>query len=277
MNHHPTKIGITSIQRNRNPWILEWLAFHMIVGFTDFHIYCHKCTDGMEGTLQRLGQHYPVFAYIIDTDDRPQLAAYQHAWRTQGQVVDWMAFIDGDEFLFPTEMPDMASALAQFQPLDLSAIAAYWVCYGSSGRMVEPAGLVIENFPRHSRSSFHGNRHMKSIVRGGENILIDGAHLFKTPRGTYDDRMRLVTHPQLLDPAVQPTYEKFRINHYAVQSFEFFKTTKQNMGAADCNPHLVRPTTWYHEYDRNECDDGLSYNFLIRMKLKMQELEAVLA
>ena len=31
------KISITSIQRNRNPWIVEWLAFHMLVGFNDFH------------------------------------------------------------------------------------------------------------------------------------------------------------------------------------------------------------------------------------------------
>jgi hypothetical protein len=271
------KISITSIQRNRNPWIVEWLAFHMLVGFNDFHVYCHKCDDGMTETLQKLGRHYPVHAYAIASDDRPQIAAYQHAWLNVGKSVDWMAFIDGDEFLFPTAQPDMASALAAFQDADLSALAAYWVCYGSSGRMDEPAGLVMENFTRHSGPGFPGNRHMKSIVRGGEEITITGSHLFATARGTRDDRLRLVTEPQLKDPAKEPTYDSFRINHYAIQSFEFFKTTKQNMGTADCNAAFIRPTSWFHEYDRNEADDGVSYNFLIRLKLKVQELQAALA
>ena len=271
------KLSIASIQRNRNPWIVEWLAFHMVVGFNDFHVYCHKTDDGMTETLQRLGRHYPVHAYVIDVADRPQLAAYQHAWNAHGQAVDWMAFLDGDEFLFPTAHPDMASALAGFQDLDLSAIGAYWVCYGSSGHLDEPAGLVMENYTRHSGPAFAGNRHVKSIVRGGERIAINGSHLFETARGTSDDRLRPVTHPLLLDPVQQPSYERFRINHYATQSWEFFVKTKQNMGAADANPNLIRPASWFHEYDRNEADDGVSYNFLIRLKLKVRELHAAIA
>lgn len=271
------KLSIASIQRDRNPWIVEWLAFHMVVGFNEFHVYCHKCTDGMDETLRRLGRHYPVHGYTIDVDDRPQLAAYQHAWSTHGARVDWMAFLDGDEFLFPTADPDMASALAPYRDLDLSALGAYWICYGSSGHLHEPAGLVMQNYPRHSRPDFHANRHMKSIVRGGAQVKITGSHLFATERGTYDERLRLITHPHLQDPARQPSWDRLRINHYAVQSHEFFVKTKQRMGAADADPHLVRPTSWFHEHDRNEMDDGVSYGFLIRLKLKVQELQAVLA
>ncbi|WP_020656716.1 glycosyltransferase family 2 protein [Massilia niastensis] len=270
------KLAITSIQRDRNPWIVEWLAFHMVAGFTEFHIYCHKCSDGMPETLQKIGRHFPVHAYAIHSEFKPQLDAFRHSWEMNGKNVDWMAFIDGDEFLFPTAAPDMATALAPYGNAQLSALAAYWVCYGSSGRMDEPAGLVLENYPRHSGPDFHGNRHMKSIVRGGEQIEINGSHLFSTPRGTYDDRLRPVTQPYLTDPDAQPSYDRFRINHYAVQSFEFFKRTKQNMGAADANPKHIRPDAWFHEYDRNECDDGRSYNFLIRVKIKMAEIQAVL-
>lgn len=271
------KISIASIQRDRNPWIVEWLAFHMVVGFNDFHVYCHKCQDGMAETLQRLGRHYPVFAYAIESDDRPQLAAYQHAWNTHGESVDWMAFLDGDEFLLPTADPDIATALEHFRDKEVSALAAYWMCYGSSGHLDEPGGLLVEKFTRHSRPDFPPNRHMKTIMRGGEKMMAIGSHLFATERGTYDDRMRLVTQPVLADPAQQPTYDRFRINHYTTQSFEYFVKTKQNSGAPDCNPHLIRPTSWFHEYDRNDDDDGISYNFLIRLKLKVRELQAALA
>jgi len=271
------KLSIASIQRNRNPWIVEWLAFHMVVGFNEFHVYCHKCSDGMDDTLRRLGAHYPVYAYAIESDDSPQLAAYQHAWNANGARVDWMAFLDGDEFLFPTAAPDMASALAPYQHLDLSALGAYWVCYGSSGHLHEPAGLVMGNYTRHSRPDFVANRHMKSIVRGGARMQVVGSHLFATEHGTFDEHLRRITHPQLQEPDRLPTWDRFRINHYVTQSHEFFTETKQNMGAADLGHHLVRPTAWFHEHDRNEMDDGVSYGFLIRLKLKVRELQAVLA
>jgi hypothetical protein len=271
------KLAITSIQRNRGPWIVEWLAFHMMVGFNQFYIYCHKCDDGQVETLLKLSQHYPIKVYGMESDDKPQLAAYQHAWAHHKQEVDWMAFIDGDEFLFSPSHANIGDALAEFAGHPLSALGVYWVCYGSSGHMTDPGGLIVEKFTRHSDYSFLPNRHIKSIVRGRQDIEIVGSHLFATPNGTYDEQLRLLESPLLQDPAQAPSHARLRINHYVTQSYDFFKKTKQNMGAADISPSAVRPDEWFHNHDRNECDDGMMYNFLIRLKLKVQELQAALA
>ncbi|WP_157269900.1 glycosyltransferase family 2 protein [Azohydromonas aeria] len=268
-------LGITSIQRNRGPWIVEWLAFHMLVGFNRFYIYAHKTDDGMTQTLLKLARHYPIAVHALDTDAQPQLAAYRHAWAQYGQAVDWMAFIDGDEFLFSPAQEQLAQALAPYQDQPLSALGAYWVCYGGNGHVEEPAGLVMQNYPRHSAPGFLPNRHVKSLVRGGERIDIQASHVFDTPRGTFDERLRPLRHGFV--PELAPSCEVLRINHYAVQSWEFFKQTKQNMGAADGSPALVRPDSWYRQYDRNDCDDGVSHNFLIPLKLKVRELQAALA
>ncbi|MFZ2649624.1 MAG: glycosyltransferase family 2 protein [Burkholderiaceae bacterium] len=269
------KLGVTSIQRNRGKWIVEWLAFHMLVGFEHFHLYAHKCSDDMAAKLLKLARRYDIKVHTLDEVELPQLVAYQHAYNAYGDSLDWMAFIDGDEFLHPTRQANMAQALSAFDACPASAIAAYWKCYGSNGHLRDPDGLVIEDYPRHSGLDFVPNRHVKSIVRGRQSLSVSGSHVFKTENGTVDELQRPVHRGWMRD--LEPSYECLRINHYVVQSHEFFKTTKQNIGAPDFNPLHVRPDSWFFEHDRNECDDGQSYRYLIPLKLKVQELQDVIA
>jgi hypothetical protein len=268
-------LGLTSIQRDRNPWIVEWLAFHMLVGFERFYLYAHKTRDGMTQTLLRLARHYPITVHALEDDQQPQLRAYQHAHNAYGAGVDWMAYLDGDEFLFSPSHAHVGGALALFDGQPVSALAAYWMHHGSNGHVDEPGGLIVERYPRHAHVGFEINRHVKSIVRGSEPVQVRGSHVFQTPRGTVDEQLRPVTHGFM--PQYEPSYQHLRINHYSVQSWAYFKATKQRTGAPDADPALVRPDDWFFKHDRNECDDGLSYAFLVPLKLKVRELQAALA
>lgn len=268
------RLGLASIQRDRNPWIVEWLAFHMLVGFERFYVYAHKTRDGMTETLLRLARYYPIQVHALEDDDRPQLRAYQHAHDTYGREVDWMAYLDGDEFLHAPNHPRVTDALAQLDDRPWSAVAAYWMHHGSNGHVDEPGGLIVEQYPRHAREDFEINRHVKSIVRTAEPVQVRGSHVFDTPRGTFDTRGRPITHGFM--PQYAPCYELLRINHYSVQSWAYFKRSKQASGAPDADPRLVRPDEWFFKHDRNECDDGGSYRFLVPLKLKVHELNTVL-
>ena len=126
------KMAIASIQRNRNKYIVEWIAFHLAVGFNQFYIYCHKTNDGMKNTLLELAQRCPIEVFTLEMDDFPQIAAYHHAWENFGDMVDWMAFIDGDEFLFPTRAQSMQEAISAYEECELSDLGVYWKCYGSN-------------------------------------------------------------------------------------------------------------------------------------------------
>jgi hypothetical protein len=269
------KLGIASIQRNRGKWIVEWLAFHMLVGFESFYIYAHKTNDGMTETLLKLARRYNIKIHLLDEQPQPQLQAYHHALNAYGREVDWLAFLDGDEFLLPAQGLHVGPSLAQFETRALSALAVYWVCYGSNGHVKDPDGLVLQDYPRHSAHDYLPNRHVKSIVRGGQAAQVQGSHIFHTPLGTFDEQHRPVHHGWMRD--LEPSYQHLRLNHYAVQSYDFFRQVKQNIGAADGNPNLVRPDSWFFDADRNECDDGWSYRFLVPLKLKFEELQAVLA
>jgi hypothetical protein len=269
------KFGITSIQRNRGKWIVEWLAFHMLVGFESFYIYAHKTNDGMTETLAKLARRYDIKIHLLDDQPYPQLQAYNHAVNSYLDGLDWMAVLDGDEFLAPTEGLHLAPALAPFEARPLSALAVYWLCYGSNGHVKDPDGLVVQDYPRHSHPHYAQNRHVKSVLRGRQQVQVQGSHLFHTPLGTFDEQHRPIDHGFMRELA--PSHQALRLNHYMVQSFDFFRHVKQAIGAADGNPNLVRPESWFFDADRNECDDGLSYRFLVPLKLKVAELQDVLA
>ena len=235
------KLGIVTIQKNRAQWIAEWVAFHYLVGFRKFYIYLHDCTDESIKVVLNLSRTYNIQAATVPTDTfRPQLVAYQHAYDKYSHEVDWMAFIDGDEFLFPTRCMDIRDALDFYRYKKISAIGAYWKTFGSSGHVNEPVGLITENYRMCTGNDFPENSHIKSIVRGGQSINANvNAHIFSLPWGTFDELLRPVDKGWMKE--YEPSYDSFRINHYVCQSLNYFKNVKKFSGAADAGRNLVRP------------------------------------
>lgn len=248
------RIGIVSIQKNRAPWLQEWVAFHHLVGVERFYVYAHNCSDGSEQVLQTLAGAYPLQAFSVRTnEDRIQLKVYQHALEQFGHECDWLAFIDGDEFLLPMAQGTLAEALAPYEHRRVSAIGVYWACYGSSGHVREPAGLVTRNYRHRAAPGWDVDRHVKSIVRGRQATRVgSNAHTFVTPWGTEDELGRSIGFGWTEH---EPSYQRLRLNHYVTQSLQHFRQLKQRSGAADAGAAHVRPDDWWPRHDRNEQRD----------------------
>ena len=252
-------LGLTSIQRNRGPWLAEWFAFHHMLGFNRFYFYAHMCTDNTIQILQLLSRKLDIKLVAINEPmDRVQLVAYQHSIQNYMNDVDWMAFIDGDEFLFPTHCDTFPEALAPYENQSLSAIGVYNVTFGSSGHLTEPEGLITENFRRcNSSPEFLANRRVKSIVKGRQPVSVTAcSNVFNTEGGTFDEDGRPITWGWAKDNV--PTYSKFRFNHYICQSYQYFQSFKQKSGHADAGAGNVRPDEWWTNFDQNvEFDTSL--------------------
>ena len=208
------KIGICTIQKNRAPWILEWIAFHYLFGFTNFYFFAHDCSDQSKQILSHLQKKINLKAFILEGNIiRPQLEAYSYCYSNFGNEVDWMAFIDGDEFLFPTSLNNISDTIKKLDKDFISSLAAYWSCFGSSDYVIEPSGLIIENYRYRAYDNYEYNNRVKSIVRGGltEKIYVsNNSHIFNTPNGTFDENYNLITEGFSL---YKPTWEYLRINH----------------------------------------------------------------
>jgi hypothetical protein len=267
------RLGIVTIQKNRGQWLVEWIAFHYLVGFRKFYIYLHGCSDASEDIVLKLTHLYDITAQVVSKDTvRPQLVAFQHAYDNYSHEVDWMAFIDGDEFLFPTRCRDMRDALEFYRYKKISAIGVYWKCFGSSGHISEPTGLITENFRLCSCDDLLENRHIKSVVKGGQSIACKyNAHLFDTVWGTVDEGLRPIHQGWMKE--YEPTYESFRINHYVCQSWSFFKQVKQTSGAADAGRDLIRPDEGFFHYDEaGRIFDCSLDKYAFKLKLVVDDL-----
>lgn len=258
------QLGITTIQLNRGPWIKEWVMFHYLIGFRKFYIFLHKCSDNTEEILVDLKRRFDIKILTADSDlEAPQLKCYQDSYEKFGREVDWMAFIDGDEFLFPTQADSVETVLGEFSDKKISALGVYWSCFGSSGHIEEPKGLIIENYKHRAGDGYPNNRHIKSIVRGGlgESVEVRDPHFFKTPLGTYDENLRPITYGWT---DYEPTYKKFCINHYATQSRSFFLNVKSKFKTPDGSP--LRGEWYWEEHDRNEVFDNSINKFIEPLK-----------
>lgn len=262
------QLGICTIQRDRGRWLREWVAFHHAVGFRKFYVFLHRCEDDSEWVIQQLQKRFDIKCFTLTADvERPQLAAYRYAYEQFDHEVDWMAFIDGDEFLFPTVGDDIRQVLARFQYQKLSALGVWWACYGSNHHMTEPEGNVTENYLRRPEFNHPNNRHFKSLVRGHQGSAVtvgQNAHLFQTRHGTVDEHLRPLTHGHM--PDLMPTYDLLRINHYVCQSFQYFKEFKQTSGMADAGAAAVRPDEIWHRDNINDVYDDCALRFLPQVK-----------
>ena len=206
---------------------------------------------------------FDITIFIVDFNlENPQLKCYEDAYKKFGNEVDWMAFIDGDEFIFPTHDDSMEIALAEFSNEKISAIGVYWSCFGSSGYVEEPTGLIIENYKWRALDGYENNRHIKTIIRGSQDgVLVASPHFFKTPFGTYDENLRKIKKGWT---DYEPTYKKFRINHYVTQSRSFFENFKSKVMPPD--GALMRDESFWKEHNKNDVLDNSMDRFIVSLK-----------
>lgn len=170
--------------------------------------YCILCGRVWQLIWVRTYWHWQLLLHEA-TNETPQFAPYMHAWSGFWANPDWIAFIVGDEFLFNNRADTLPHSL-------------------------DPAGLMLESYARHYSPNFATNRHMKSLVHGGE-------------------------------PGVNPI-------HHLTQSWRFSTAFKLRNGAAVLSPDVAQPVACFSTDNRNECDENLGFRFLLSVKMKLREI-----
>ncbi len=130
----PRCLAILTV-RNEGAFLLEWLAHHRAVGFTDFLVFSNDCQDGTDLMLDRLADIGFLTHLRNDGphEEGPQWAALKRAESHPAfRRADWVMVLDIDEFVNIAagegRVPDLLAALPE-----ANAIAMTWRMFGNGG------------------------------------------------------------------------------------------------------------------------------------------------
>jgi hypothetical protein len=226
---------IVTTMKNEGPFMLEWVAYNRLIGFTDFMIYTNDCDDGTDLIAKRLAemglaQHRKN---PFKAGGSPQRGALKAAKKEElVQKADWLICADCDEFLNVRvgkgRLDDLFAAVGE-----ADAISVCWKLMGNSGRTDYCEDFVIEQFDRGCGELEFPNYRalgMKTLVRNNDRfeklrIHRPAFHLDRGDVAWVDGGGKPM--PDLYLQQGWKAYDGFahdyvRLHHYAVRSVDSF-------------------------------------------------------
>jgi Glycosyl transferase family 2 len=263
------RIAIASIMKNEAPYLLEWLAWHRLMGVETFVIGDNESSDGLTEMLISLEEHEVLTRFSVSPPPgrAPQIEAYEIVATQHADAADWIFVIDADEFVVPTNA-DALRAYVDRIPEDVGAVCVNWAVFGSSERVAPGAGVVMRRFVNRAHSDAPVNRHYKSLVRG--EALGAGSknvhHINIKPGWRRVDTdfadIELDRGVEGLSAAV--CWSGVRLNHYVIKSWSEFWNKKVSRGRATGMPDQ-RGETFFNKHDINDAYDPLPIELHARL------------
>jgi len=264
--------SLIATARNEGPFILEWVAHHLSLGFDKIFVATNDCDDQTNLILDLIGQKWPI--YRIENSSPTPGNTFQRsavlkclAHPEMGEK-DWVLHIDIDEFLnIDAAEPDVATFIAPFK--DADAVMILWKTFGDNNRSFWDGGSILDGFHR-CQGDFRDTA-AKSFFRR-DSFDDCTPHSPQTPRKPVAG-LRIVTTGNLpvdalpiankrggvLIPEDFRTYQGACLNHYMHKSRDLVRFGRELRGDANGRRAAWRRRTVgmpeYEMFNRNETAD----------------------
>ena len=251
--------------RNEGAHLLDWLAHHRAVGFTEFLVFSNDCADGTEMMLERL-QGMGELTHIRNDDHGargPQWAALKAADRHPLKAgADWILCLDIDEFVNIHAGDGTLSALFAAVP-QATAIPLTWRLFGNAGVVAIEDAPVAQTFIRAAPAVLHWPWRaalFKTLFRNDGTYGALGVHRPRRPEPArlhtacwvdgsgrpLDDGFRTT---RIYSDFGQDNHRLVQLNHYALGSMQGY-LVKCDRGRANREGAPLDMGYWI---DRNFC------------------------
>ena len=234
MFHQRYKLGVLAIMKNEAMNLEEWVGHYLWQGIDQIYLIDNGSTDNSASLLQPWIDQGVVKLIQLE-EPYKQKAHYRTAFK-KFHIADqcqWLMIADLDEFWFcKKEGVNIREALNHYDNFDV--IYTNWSIFGSSGHKAHPSDLRTQFCMRHQELGAHGNT--KWICQ--TNILSDLRDLdVHKIRGACSSR------------AISDN-NMFQLNHYMIQSLEYFTKIKMTRGDAGSQMEdKTRSIDYFNHFD----------------------------
>ena len=284
------RITAVTCVKNEGPFLLEWIAFHRVIGVTDFLFYSNDCTDATDRLLDQLEVH-GIVTHLPNpaTNRNYQMQALKKCRRHPLiKKADWVWVADVDEFLNihvgDHTIPALIEACGNPQ-----VISATFQFMANDGIETFEDTPVIRQFMRsHNPDIWCADTaiEVKSLVRKDFPLDYYGAH-----RPFHDDDK---TQPLWTNGSGRPVPAPFRkclnkrrirafpakgardfatLNHYALRSLDSY-LVKNDRGDVN-REHRAFDDTYWRERNDNACFDDSVLRYADPLGAEMDRLKAL--
>jgi hypothetical protein len=250
---------LCAIVKNEAPYLVEWVAWHRMIGFDRIVVYDNDSADETPVLLSRMCEIGVLDAHVPwpSTEMSPQLSAYASAARAC--ATDWLMFLDADEFLMLRGGRTVGDFLASF-PADVACIGVNWRLFGSSGATEFSPRPVMERFRRAAAAASSINLHVKSLFRPecAEHMHM---HAPTLTRGRFVMANGAPLEMETHGIAATVDWSVAQVNHYFCKSRAEYRVKRArgdaHCGVGDPEKHRRYTDALFDHHDLNdELDDS---------------------
>lgn len=262
------KTTLITMAKDEGPYILEWVAYHHLLGFTDILVYTNDCTDGTDEILDALAN----IGVVTRQDNAeigtlpPQSRALKRAMKHPlYEAADWTMLLDFDEYLsIKTEEGNVDSLIDAVKDSGASAMPITWRFFGSGRERCYQNKFTTERMTLAADDNFSKGFGVKTLFRTDE-ILRLGIHRPKfkgnSPENADVDMNWINGSGEPVDGKEMSWrqtrktagYSLAQINHYGVKSGEEY--LMRRLRGDVLNNHDKYDDEYFIKYNRNEIED----------------------
>lgn len=213
-------LSFVSNFKNENPYLREWLDYHIKVGVDHFYLFDQDGSDEAKNIIQP----YVENGYVTVHDWTKFSPKFEgptyffqknknhlgniYAARNYRHLNTWMLKIDIDEFLYSNDPSKrIKDILSQYDSNSIRRLRVPRIDFGSHGHINQPDGGILENYLSREKTSSN----YKDM--GSTKFLNENRRCFSQHRWSY--------HWYKFGKAIElDDNQPLRINHYYTKSRE---------------------------------------------------------
>jgi hypothetical protein len=235
---------ICGVFKNESHILSEWIQHYINRGVDHIYLVNDNSTDDYDSIIKQYSDKVTVFQNdIITRDVGRQTRIYDKYFRTLLTKTKWMAILDLDEFLYSPTGETFVKILSKYD--NIEQLKVDWLYFGSNGHKFQPIS-VVSGFTQRAKFSTKSECYAYKCIFKTSSLISFGIHM----NDVKGETLHLAYNDNLAPPLV--------INHYQLQSYNFFMNVKATRG--DCDnwfdtQKLFRDESLFKKFDINEVTD----------------------